>query len=903
MALTSGARFGRYEILGLLGAGGMGEVYHARDSILHRDVALKVLPDGVTSDPDRLARLTREAQLLASLSHSNIAGVYGLEEGLSPQSSPALAMELVQGQTLADRIAQEAIPFDEALAIARQIADALEAAHQQGIVHRDLKPANIKLRPDGSVKVLDFGLAKLTEARTASGHAASRASGPDAAALTASPTVMSPAMVTGAGVILGTAAYMSPEQARGREVDRRADIWAFGVVLYEMLTARRAFDGDSVTEVAGAVIHKDPDWHRLPLETPARVRVVLERCLAKDPRQRFRDIGDVRLMLDGAFEVAVPPAPSLRRGWRRVALFAVSALAIVTASGTAAWWLTKPAPADATAVRFSVSPPPQAQMGPFFALSPDGRYLAFLGQESGMQRLWVHSFESGDTRVLLRAGIVTGAPFWSPDSRWIGFAGEGRLRKIDPAGGSAEQITEVAPFAGATWSDNDQIVFAMPTRGLFQVSADGLGAPRPLTTVDASRQEVSHTGPWFLPGGRRFLYLRSSSEPGASGIYAGTLDTPPDAQDLTRILSVQQNALYAPDPGTDRGHLFFMRDRVLVAQPFDPSTLALTGEPGRLADELGTGPGGTSSYGFFSVSNTGALVYRRAQSTIGSAVWVTRNGLQAGAIATGIDRPQNPQLSPDGERLALIANGDLWVYDVDGRPPIRLSSGGTSYSPLWSRDGRRVAFEANSLVVGLPADGSDLTPQPLSPAQGHYHPHGWSPDGDEIVLVALPGPTKTSDILRFSLRTQRAPEPVVATPAAEGGPGAALSPDGRWLAYVSDQTGRAEVWVRPYPGPGAPVRVSPNAGVEPVWSRDGKELYYREPTQLMMVGVNTSGGFDFTAATPLFAESRFVHIGQPPTYDVAGDGRFVMIMSADAATAPFNVVLNWAAALRSSSVR
>ena len=862
----------------------MGEVYRAHDTKLHREVALKVLPDAFSLETDRLGRFRREAQVLASLNHPNIAAIYGLED--DEATTPALAMEFVDGSTLADLIARGPMKVGEALAIARQLTDALDAAHGQGIVHRDLKPANVKVRPDGAVKVLDFGLAKAL---------AFEPVGPTTE-LSHSPTLTTPA-ATRIGMILGTAAYMSPEQARGRAVDKRTDIWAFGCVLYEMLAGRRPFEGDDVTETLGAVIHKEPDWRQLST-TPAIVRTVLQRCLEKDPAKRIRDIGDVRLALDGAFDArdAVSPTTARRPLWHRAAAFSAVALAAAIATGVSVWLFTRTKPRAVTTISFAVPPPPSpATLGQFLALSPDGRLLAFFASEAGPSRLWVHSFDTGETRVLSRAGAVSGAPFWSPDSRFIAYSGEGKLKKIDPAGGPPEVIGDAPQsFAGGTWSERGVVVFADAARGLMRVPAAG-GTPTPLTAIDSVRKETSHTGPWFLPGGRRFLYLRSSTEAGDGGVFVGDVDAKPADQSLSRLLATQQNPQYAPPRETGVGHLLFMREGALMAQTFDPLRLELTGEAWRVADQVGVGAGGTVSYGFFSVAQSGALAFRHVQRPAGSAVWVSRAGQEIAAISTKLDAPSNPRLSPDERKLAMIANGDLWVYDVEGRPPVRLTFGGSHYSPLWTRDGRRIAHESNNVVVALPADGGG-TPEPMSPSSGHYHPHGWSADERDIILVAVQGPTKSPDIVRFSLKGAGDPQAVVATTAIEGMQGAALSPDSRWLAYASDETGQPEIWVRPYPGPGRAMRISPNGGVEPVWAKSGRELFYREQTRVMSVAVAVGTDLTFKPAAPLF-ESRYFHIGQPPTYDVAADGRFVMIKSADGGGLPFNMVLNWEAAL------
>jgi Tol biopolymer transport system component len=887
MSLAIGARVGAYEILGHLGSGGMGEVYCARDTKLNRDVALKILPTEFAADPDRLARFKREAQVLASLNHPHIAAIYGFEDS---SEMHALVLELVEGPTLADRIAKGSITPDEALPIAKQIAEALGAAHEQGIIHRDLKPANVKVREDGTVKVLDFGLAKALEPVSAISPS-----------VTASPTITTPAQMTGVGTILGTAAYMSPEQAKGRPADKRSDIWAFGSVLYEMLTGRRAFTGDNVTDTLGAVIHSEPNWSLLGPNAPASVRLVLQRCLAKDPRQRFHDIGDVRLALDGAFDVAGAEAPSSsavrERWWLSVAGLAAVFAVAVAATAVVVGWRARSAPDAPTTMRFTIDPPTDAQLGQFFALSPDGHNLAFFA--SGLtQQLWIHSLETGETRLLARAGNVNGGPFWSADSRFIGYGGEGRLKKIDPSGGPGEAICDVENFAGGSWNQDGVIVFAVANRGLMRVASGG-GTPTPLTRVDPARDETVHTGPWFLPDGRHFLYLRSSKSPENAGVYVGAIDAKPEEQPLNRLLPAQQNPQYMRAAGSSVGSLVFMRNGTLMAQPFDPGRTALGGEAVRLADQVGTAGGGLGSYGFFWVSNANTLVYRHNQSATASIVWTSRTGEETAALAINLDRPLNPKLSPDGRKLALIVAGDLWVYDLDGRPPIRLTFSGTHYSPLWTPDGRRIAHEVGSVVMAVAADGGG-SPELMSPPEGHFHPHGWSPDGREIILVAMQGAaTHSPDIVKFSWREKGALQNVVATVANEGANGAALSPDGEWLAYASDETGRPEIWVRPYRHEGPAVRLSTNGGVQPVWAKHGRELYYLEQNKMMSVAVRAGATFDFKLATLLF-ESPYQHAGQPPSYDVAADGRFLMIKPANRQLSSFNVMLNWSPAVPSA---
>jgi eukaryotic-like serine/threonine-protein kinase len=883
VTLAAGTRLGAYDVLALIGAGGMGEVYKAHDTRLHRDVAIKVLHDSVANDPDRLARFQREAQVLASLNHPNIGGIYGLEEA---DGVRGLVLELVDGPTLADRIAAGPIPLDDALAIARQIADALEAAHEHGIVHRDLKPANIKLKgasDEVTVKVLDFGLAKALDP------------GSSGSSLSMSPTITSPAM-TQRGMILGTAAYMAPEQARGRATDKRADIWAFGCVLYEMLTGRRAFGGEDVAETIGAVIHKEPDWDRIP----ARVRPLLQRCLEKDPKRRLRDIGDAMALLELAPHTASPGPVNARRQWLA---WGTAALFLITTVALSLIHFGEQPPATRQ-VRFQIPPPEKAGLGPYFLLSPDGRSLAFAASDqTGRIQLWVHSLDSGESRPLPRAGAVTSSLVWSPDGRFIAFSQDGKVKKVDTAGGSPQTVCDLpnntALWAAGTWNADDVIVFGIAGGGLMRVSAAG-GVASPLTVLNRSEQETGHAGPKFLPDGRHFLYLRVSSMAERTGIYVGSLDATPEQQSNVLLLATPMRPVYSPSSDPRVGYLLFLRDRTLMAQRFHNDRRELVGEAFAVAEDVGSTATVTGVSGHFSVSTNGVLSYHTGGMATGTPVWVDRTGRELMALASGVlDGPAYPRLSPDGRRFALVVSGDVWVYDLEGRPPIKLTFDGNHYSPLWTPDGRHLVYEAASPspLLSLPADGSGGAAQEVSPP-GHFHPHGWSQDGREIVVVQLANQKTRSDILRFPPDEKAKPQAVVQTQASEGDAGAAVSPDGRWLAYVSDVTGGREIWVQPYPGPGAPTRVSPNGGAEPVWARDGRELFYIEGTKLMSVVVDTKSGFNFKPAVSLF-ESRYLRSDQPPSYDVAPDGRFLMIKSAEGQTgSPITVVLNWDAGLK-----
>ena len=890
MPLSPGTRIGAFEVLEPLGAGGMGEVYRARDSKLGREVALKILPDDLASDPERLARFEREAQVLAALNHPHIAAIYGVEEGPAREGrARALVLELVEGETLADLVSRGALPIEDALAIARQILDALETAHASGIVHRDLKPANVKVAPDGRVKVLDFGLAKLSggeQARSGVRHD-----------LTVSPTITSPAMQTGAGIILGTAAYMAPEQARGRTVDRRADVWAFGCVLFEMLAGVRPFGGSDVTEVLADVLKSDPPWRLLPASTPPRVRTTLERCLEKDPSRRMRDCGDVRLALDGAFETLVPaPAPATVRPrgalWLAAGAAVVAILAAIAAAVAGGRGGAEPPPL----VRFQV--PALPNLLTLFTLSPDGRHMAMLASNAeGRSGLWVHSFESGQTRELQQAGSVGMMPFWSPDGRFLAYSIAGGLYRIDIAGGPPERIVPTtARFTHGAWSPSGTIVVGGTQGGLMQLPAAG-GDIVPLTAIDASRQETIHLGPSFLPDGRRFLYMRISQDPDRSGIYVGSLDAQPDAQPATRLMPSERIAVYAGSGDFSRGHVLFMRDRALMAQALDLDSLQLAGEPLLVAENVGTEGVVT---GRFSASMNGVIAYRHSEEFLvgGTPVWVNRNGQEIGAATS--NAPNNalyPQISPDGTRVALVVQNDVWVHHLDGRPPIKLTFAGSAYSPVWAPDGSRLAFEYLRRVHVLPSDGSGGAPQPLTP-DGHVHPHGWARDGR--VIVAFDGGNQSNpwDVGQVPAAGGGSIEPIVQTPANEGQTGAALSPDGRWLAYVSNATGADEVWVRPYGGTGAPVRVSAAGGGMPVWARDSRELYFLEAVpdgawRVKAARLDPGPGLRFAPPQQLF-ESSYALGGQPPSYDVAADGRFLMLKRDRSRPAePTHVILNW----------
>jgi len=870
-----GRTVGSYDVRAVLGAGGMGHVYLAHDTKLNRDVALKMLPGAFASDPDRLTRFRREAQVLASLNHPNIAQIYGIEEAAGAYG---LVLELVEGPTLADRIAEGPIALDEALIIARQLADALQAAHDRGIVHRDLKPANIKLRADGTVKVLDFGLAKALPPGVAD--------------------VSVDLARTARGVILGTVPYMAPEQARGRETDGRADIWAFGVVVYEMVTGRSPFAADSLAETVGAVLYKEPAWNRVP----DRLQSLLRRCLEKDADRRLQSIAGVRAVL------AEPPSLPRERGWRRLwpAPAAMACATAVVALAVVSFDRTPPA---VYPIRFEIAAPPHTTFVGYFVVSPDGRHVAFTASDpSGHRTIWVHSLESGKSRPLPRTGDLSSSSIiWSGDSRFIGFVGSrGRLAKIDINGGPAQEIGEVPRgWGGGAWNRDDVIVLGQAEGGLLRISGAG-GESTALTRLDPSRQEVGHGGPRFLPDGRHFIYSRASRVPDHTAIYVGSVDASPDEQPSQPVLVTDSRPAYAPSGDPNRGYLMVVREGVLLAFPFDNRRLTLAGDPAPIAEGVGAVPNGPVSIASVSASGNGVLAYRRAERVNGLPVWVDRDGREMEALTSDtLAGPWSPRISPDGKRVALMLGDDVWIYSTDRRPPIRVTFDSVG-TPIWSADGRRLVYEDHTLNGQLRSVLTDriAAPEVASP-RGHYHPFGWGPDGGVLAAVLSTTMNVTAertdgsstvadtDVVTFAPDEHATARDLVKTASIEGSAGIALSPDGRWLAYTSNITGRGEIWVQPYAGPGAPVRVSPNGGLEPLWGRDGRELFYVEGNRMMSVPVRPGLTFEFDPPAQLF-EHRYSRTAIP-SYDVGLDGRFLMIKPSGPppGTAPISVVLNW----------
>jgi len=871
MQLASGARLGPYEILSPLGAGGMGEVYRARDPRLDREVAIKVLPEGFARDPERLARFEREAKVLASLNHPNIAAIYGLEESGGVRY---LVLELAPGETLAGPLAVE-----DALPICRQIVLALEEAHAKGVMHRDLKPDNVRVTSAGKVKVLDFGLAKAF-------HGDVGGSDPSQ-----SPTLTA-AGRTREGTILGTAAYMSPEQARGRPLDKRTDIFSFGAVLYEVLAGRRAFPGESVSDTLAAVIRAEPNWTALPADTPANIRILLRRCLEKDLDRRLHDISDARLEIDER-GVAVAPrrGPSLPWALAAVAIAAIAA---------AVWgWArpARPAPGASQPVRRLVIRLPEGEplalarlmpLGegrPSFAISPDATRLVYVVERKGTTHLYLRALDQFEAAPIPRTEGGFG-PFFSPDGRWIGFFAENKLKKVSVSGGDPVVLRDARNPYGGSWGADGTILFseAMGTV-LVRVPDTGGGVPQVVPVKDKTQRWV---WPEVLPGSKTALVTLR-----AGGVAVLSLET----GEHRLLVEGGAGGRYAPS-----GHLVFSRAGSLLAAPFDLARLVVTGPSAVIVPGVRVESWGAPQCAF---SQDGAFVYAAgaAAGAASTPVWVDRQGK-----IQPVGMPQRAygtfRLSPDGQRLAIQVlgpgNRDVWVQDLARGTFTRLTLEGDNSLPLWTPDGGRVVFSSSRggppNLFWMPGDGSG-EPEQLLKSDRPQNPYSCSPDG-QTLAYAEQDPSTASDIYVAPLKGDRTPQPFLRTRFTEWGP--AFSPDGRWIAYVSDDSGQFEVYVRPYPGPGGKWQVSNLGGEEPIWSRDGKELFYRNGQKWMSATVTLKPEFKAETSRPLF-EGPFINV-PGLSYDVAPDGRrFLLLQPAEQETGPvthLNVVLNWFEELR-----
>ncbi len=880
MPLPSGARLGPYTITAPIGAGGMGEVYRARDSRLDRDVAIKILPEDFSADRERLARFEREAKTLASLNHPNIAAIYGIEHN-------ALVMELIEGGDLSVRIARGALPRAEAVAIAIQVAGALEAAHERGIIHRDLKPGNIKVGGDGAVKVLDFGLAKVIDP--------SAGSNPD---LMNSPTITSPA--TQMGMILGTAAYMSPEQARGRPVDRRADIWAFGVVIYEMLTGRRPFGGEDISLTLAAILKEDVDFAALPSDTPAAIRRLLRRCLEKDPRRRLSAIADARLELEEVASDAGDGAVVRGAGgqrWRTAALAAGAGLLAGMAILAAVMTLRESPPPAASVVRSEIA------LGPLqlvidgnrgFWIDPAGSEIVFVGQAADQPSRLYRRRLADDVPAAIPGTDHASGPFFSQDGQWLVFTQLGRLKKMPAAGGGALDLGDVGGAAGVSFlPDGDLILNPNHGEGLFRVPASG-GPRAPLTTVAHDRGEAGHHWPHVLPGG-------------AHVVFTVEIDgkTYSEARiELLTLASGERRTLI--EGGTDAryvssGHLLYWREGDVWRVPFDPVRGQVTGaSTAVLRDVLTVEPNGQSMY---AVAGNGTVAYvtGRDPQEERDIVLVNRTGASR-RLSTERRAFESAVISPDGRQLAVTivaANDSLWTMEIGRSSLTRITFESENSRPVWSPDGARLALtryaggEARRLFV-MPSDGS-AAPELVRDSGGRSETsESWSAAG---VLAFVRNETSGPDIWVIDLEGKREARAFLATRFNESQP--RFSPDGKWIAYASDESGRMEVYVRPYPGPGQKHLISSGGGSEPRWRGDGRELFYRNGDQVLVVSLAPGPPIGVSLPRVLFTGSYEAATNTWSTWDVMPDGQsFVLIQDAGRPRTSISLVQNWFAGIR-----
>jgi eukaryotic-like serine/threonine-protein kinase len=896
MPLVTPTQIGPYRIIAPLGAGGMGEVYRARDDKLGRDVAVKVLPTSFVHDPDRLARFDREARLLASLNHPRIAAIYGFEDSAGV---PALVLELIEGPTLADRIAHGPLGLTQALGIAGQIADALETAHEKGIVHRDLKPANIKVRPNGDVKVLDFGLAKVLEAGAEGAAGGAGRAGGD---VSDSPTITVGA--TQHGVILGTAAYMSPEQARGLVVDKRTDIWAFGCVMYEMLAGRQAFLGNNFSDTIASILRSEPEWKQLPASTPQKIRDLLRRCLQKDPQRRLRDIADARIEIDEAqTETPVNPdaAGTPSRRWERVGwMSAVAILGLLVVAGILAG--RRPGSDIVPETRLEIATPPTTDPVSL-SISPDGRKIVFVATDNGKPRLWLRSLDSVTARPLVGTESAY-YPFWSPDNESVGFFADGKLKRLDLETTSVQVLADASAGRGGTWNRDGVILFAPQAGPIFRIPASG-GERTQVTQLDEQRR--SHRFPQFLPDGRHFLYYVTGTVASTDvrGLYVGQLD----GTDTHRLTDADVGGVFV---GT--GHLLFIRQGTMFAQPFDPVRLSLSGAPFPVASPVVTVAGVAASA--ISVSATGLLAYRTGPPERRQFTWFDRSGRELGTVGEhDANAPSDPAISPDGNEIVfsreIDGSRDLWLLEASRGTLRRLTFGpSTDRSASWYPDGSRIVFSSNR-------DGSADLYQKLSGGAGEEElllstseakqAADFSPDG-RFLLFRAQHVTTRYDLWaveigkrasgQLELRDGKKPFVVVQTNSDERD--GQFSPDGRWIAYESDESGRFEVYVQPFPGAGPKHPISTSGGAQVRWSRNGKELFYIAlDNRLMAVPIRLDAEHQMLAADapiPLF----MTHVGAAANvlrqqYVVSPDGqRFLMnTIKEDASTSPITIVQNW----------
>jgi len=883
-----GRSIGHYKITGAIGAGGMGEVYRGTDSRLGRDVAIKVLPPVFAQDAERMARFEREARLLASLQHANIASIYGFEEF---DGTRAIAMELVEGPTLADRIARGAVPVEEALPIAKQVADALEYAHERGVIHRDLKPANIKITADGAPKVLDFGLAKALDDDP-------NASSSD---MTKSPTLTSAGTV--AGVILGTAAYMSPEQAKGKAVDRRADIFSFGVVFFEMLAGRQAFRGETVSETLASVMKDEPDWSALPSSTPPVVRDLVRRCLLKDPKQRLRDIGEARILLErvirgdsslsgihhAAVEDRAVPAAKARVSIGRLVAVALP-LAVVGA--LAGWMLHRPEPAPLFDVSLALPEGMQLDLqNASLSLSPDGRTLAIAAAGEGKdQQIWLRHLD--DATMTALAGTDDGTyPTWSPDGRVIAFFANGKLKRIPAQGGVVQTLADAPEGRGIGWSPNGTIVYAPGAlEGLHAISASG-GAPRVLTRLE--KKGATHRLPHFLPDGERLLYVVGSVELDSAAVHVV------DVRDgkTRRVFECLSEARYL-----DPGYIAYLVDRNLVVQAFDPATLQRSGEPVPIAEAVQFNP--YRYTGAFALVDRGPMLFFSGETFESSRLaWFDLDGNEVGRLGEPGAFIGAGRISPDGQRVVASMRGDrfdLWMFDIDSGVRTRFTLGPEqAVFPLWAPDGREVAYADGSARIWVQsAVGSAARRQILDMKEVSMQLIDWSRDGRDL-LVDVQQTQMGSDVWTIPVSGSDEPRELLTSQATERAQ--EFSPDGRWVLFVSNESGMDELYAALYASPDARFQVSDRGARTGRWMPDGRSVLYVGSDGLVRrVAVDGSGERLVLGA----AETVFGGRTIAGPADIAPDGqRLLVSVPEGGGSTTLRLVTDWRALVRARTAR
>jgi serine/threonine protein kinase/Tol biopolymer transport system component len=929
MALQQGTRLGAYEVISPLGVGGMGEVYRARDTRLQRDVALKILPETMARDAQRMARFEREAQVLASLNHPNIAAIYGLEE---TNGVRALVMELVEGETLGERIVGEGsalsdrrspmdsigaqksdprepkgLPYQATLPIAKQVAEAFEYAHERGVIHRDLKPANVKITPEGTVKVLDFGLAKVLAAQDS----------PATMDTADSPTLS--AMATQAGMILGTAAYMSPEQAKGQKVDRRADIWAFGCVMFEMLSGRKPFEGETISEVLAAVIRAEPDWRVIPDTTPPSIQHLIRRCLVKEPKERLRDIGEARIAIDetisGVGELSTLPTNSTvqrepRGLFYRALPWTVAALAVVALLVTLAIHWKSPSPGPVAPMELSLDISASQQLlradGPAIVLSPDGSRIAYVTGMRPQTQIYVRELDKSQAKPL--EGVHGLSPFFSPDGQWIGYYSvDGKLERVSVFGGAPVVLANANSDRGATWSEDGTIVYSPTiTSSLYRVPAAG-GEPVEVTHLDAARNQITHRWPQFLPGGKTMIFTASGDNNNFSeaAVEAASLAT----GEAKVLVENAYFGRYLPS-----GYLTYISGGKLFAARFDANNLKLTGPSLPILQNIEADL--TNGSAQLSFSRTGTAIYLTGQG-LSSKVTVALVD-RKGNVTPLIKQPGDyfaPNFSPDGKQLALQQGmGNVLVYNLARKTltPLTFSKPQCIY-PVWTPDGKRITCERPSLagigqgISWLPSDGTGSMEALTKGYEERQIPFSWSPDGNTLAFAQYsPNQGSWCDIWTLPLGPGGRPgKPEIhmgGSPehAAASYYAPAFSPDGRWLAYSQYVSGMPQIFVTAYPGPGGKWQVSVDGGQFPVWSRSNQELYFigKDSTiNLYAVPYHTQGSLFQPGTARLLFHGDFRNSNPFPAYDVSPDGKhFAMLELArevSSATTPPTVVLNW----------